>query len=68
LRQTLAQLKTEDIKSLYSFEYCTVILMLINKSDSLEYFSNLYQDAHSISALSIEINALVWIQGGKSLL
>ena len=38
--------------------------MLINKSDSLEYFSNLYQDAHSISALSIEINALVWIQGG----
>jgi hypothetical protein len=42
--------------------------MLINKSGNLEYFSNLYQGAHSISALSIEINALVWIQGGESLL
>ena len=52
-----------DIKSLYSFEYYTVILMLINKSGNLEYFSNLYQDAHSISALSIEINALVGYKG-----
>jgi hypothetical protein len=42
--------------------------MLINKSGNLEYFSNLYQDAHAISALSIEINALVWIHGGESLL
>ena len=42
--------------------------MLINKSGNLKYFSHLYQDAHSISALSIELNALVWIQGGESLL
>ena len=57
-----------DIKSLYSFEYCTVILRLINKSDNHVYFSNLYENAYSISGMSIEITALVWTQGGKSLL
>ncbi len=39
-----------NIKSLYSFGYCTVIRMLIDTSDDPINLSNIYQNAYSISA------------------
>jgi hypothetical protein len=57
-----------NIESLYSFRYCTIILMFIDKSDNPVYLSNLYRDEYSISSLFFEVIALVWIQRGESLL